>query len=85
MSGRMLQSLVLQMKDATDRMIGVVDSSGQIVACSDLTQIGEIREDAVNALYESGEAYAISQGFTYKPLSNWSVRFDYAVFIQGED
>lgn len=85
MSGRMLQSLILQMKEATDRVIGVVDTSGLIVACSDLTRIGEIREDAVSALYDSGEAYATSQGYTYKPLSNWSVRFDYAVFIQGED
>ena len=85
MSGRMLQSLVLQMKEATDRVIGVVDAAGTVVACSDLTQIGAAREDAINALYSSGDAYAASRGFTYKPLSNWSVRFDYAVFIEGED
>lgn len=85
MSGRMLQSLVLQMKEATDRVIGVVDAAGAVVACSDLTQIGAVREEAINALYSSGDVYAISNGYTYKPLSNWSVRFDYAVFIEGED
>ena len=85
MSGRMLQSLVLQMKEATDRIIGVIDAAGTVVACSDLTQIGAVREEAINALYSSSEAYAINDGYTYKPLTNWSVRFDYAVFIEGED
>ena len=85
MSGRMLQSLILQMKDATDRVIGVLDAGGAIVACSDLTQIGEKRENAITSLYESTEAVCVFQGYTYKPLSNWSVRFDYAVFVEGED
>lgn len=85
MSGRMLQSLVLQMKDATDRVIGVVDAVGSIVACSDLTQIGEKRESAITTLYESTDNMCPFQGYTYKPLSNWSVRFDYAVFVEGED
>ncbi len=85
MSGRMLQGLVLQMKEATDRVIGVVDSLGAIVACSDLTLIGEKREDAVNKLYESSDGICLFDGYTYKPLSNLSVRFDYAVFIEGED
>lgn len=85
MSGRMLQSLILQMKDATDRVIGVIDSVGAIVACSDLTQIGEKRENAITSLYESTENVCVFQGYTYKPLSNWSVRFDYAVFVEGED
>ena len=85
MSGRMLQSMVLQMKDSTNRVIGVVDTSGAIVACSDLSQIGEKREDAVSSLYESSEACTVFHGYTYKPLSSWSVRFDYAVFVEGED
>jgi len=85
MSGRMLQGLVLQMKEATDRVIGVLDSLGAIVACSDLTLIGEKRETAANALYESNDAICVFEGFTYKPLSNLSVRFDYAVFVEGED
>lgn len=85
MSGRMLQSLILQMKDATERIIGVLDASGLIVACSDLTQIGERREEAISALYESNEPCTKANGYTYKPLSSWSMRFDYAAFVEGED
>lgn len=85
MSGRMLQGLVLQMKDATDRIIGVVDASGAVVACSDLTQMGEKRESAVSYLYESNDAMCTFEGYTYKPLSNMSMRFDYAVFVEGTD
>ncbi|MEG2570289.1 MAG: PucR family transcriptional regulator, partial [Clostridia bacterium] len=68
MSGRMLQSLILQMKDATERIIGVADSAGAIVACSDLTLIGEKREDAISNLYDSNDASAVYEGYTYKPL-----------------
>ncbi len=85
MSGRMLQGLVLQMKDATERIIGVIDAAGAVVACSDLTQMGEKRESAVSYLYESNDAMCTFEGYTYKPLSNMSMRFDYAVFIEGTD
>ena len=35
MSGRIFQNVVLQLKDNTDRTIGVIDSEGVIIACSD--------------------------------------------------
>ena len=85
MSGRMLQGLVLQMKDVSERVIGVIDSTGTVVACSDLSEIGAKRDVALASLYDSTDVCATADGYTYKPLSNWSVRFDYAVFISGED
>jgi len=41
MSNRLFQGLVYQMRDTVDRMIGVIDESATIIACSDLTKIGE--------------------------------------------
>ena len=41
MSNRLFQGLVYQMRDTIDRMIGVIDESATIIACSDLTKIGE--------------------------------------------
>lgn len=41
MSSRIFQSVVLQMKDSTDRAVGVIDSEGTVVACNELTCIGE--------------------------------------------
>ena len=36
MSSRIFQAIIIQMKDATDRCIGVVDDQGFVVACSEL-------------------------------------------------
>ena len=37
MSSRVFQSIVLQMKECTDRVMGVIDDQGTVVACSELT------------------------------------------------
>ena len=41
MSGRIFQNVVLQFKETTDRTIGVIDSEGTVIACSELTGIGK--------------------------------------------
>ena len=38
MSNRLFQGVVHQMKDAVDRVIGVVDENGVVVACSELVK-----------------------------------------------
>ena len=43
MPNRVFQSVIQQMKGAIDRHIGVIDEGGVIVACSDLSKMGEIR------------------------------------------
>ena len=44
MSGRIFQNVVLQLKDNTDRTIGVIDETSVIIACSELGRIGEVNE-----------------------------------------
>ena len=41
MSNRIFQSVVLQMKEGTDRVIGVIDAEGAVVACDELSLVGE--------------------------------------------
>lgn len=41
MSSRIFQSIVLQMKDCTDRAVGVIDEQGAVIACNELSCIGE--------------------------------------------
>ena len=36
MSNRLFQGVIYQMKDAIDRVIGVVDENGVVVSCSEL-------------------------------------------------
>lgn len=85
MSSRVFQSVITQMKDATDRSIGVIDSDGSIVACSDLSLIGEKWDEPVIRINNSVESVVHYEKRTYKALSSWSSRFDYAVFVEGED
>ena len=41
MSSRMFQNVILQMKEATDRRIGVIDADGSVVSCTDPSANGE--------------------------------------------
>lgn len=41
MSNRLFQGIIHQMKDAVDRIIGVIDENGVIISCSELVRIGE--------------------------------------------
>lgn len=42
MSSRVFQSIVLQMKECTDRVIGVIDDQGTVVSCNQLTWIDRV-------------------------------------------
>ena len=53
MSSRVFQSVVLQMKDNTDRAIGVIDSGGNGGSLNELTCIGEKWTGAVEAINEA--------------------------------
>ena len=85
MSSRIFQSVVLQMKDSSDRAIGVIDSEGTVVACNELTSIGERWPGAVEAVNGGENSLVTFEGKTFKPLTGWSSQFDYAVFVRGED
>ena len=47
MSNRIFQSVIAQLKEATDRTIGVMDGEGFVVSSSDPTLVGEKWPDAV--------------------------------------
>ena len=84
MSSRIFQSVIIQMKDATTRLIGVADPDGMVVASSDLSLIGS-NIGSLQYLYdESGERISRIAGRTYKALGV-GASDDYSVFIEGED
>ncbi|MDL2273269.1 helix-turn-helix domain-containing protein [Oscillospiraceae bacterium OttesenSCG-928-G22] len=85
MSSRVFQGIILQMKEATERTIGVIDSAGTIVACSELGLIGKKREGAASELNRPGDNMIRFEGHTYKVLSTFGSRFDFASFVEGED
>jgi carbohydrate diacid regulator len=71
------------MKGAVDRVIGVVDEGGVVIACSELVRIGEVKQGLHDALTYMNDV-AVLDGYTYRPLSATS-KDEYVVFMEGED
>lgn len=83
MSNRLFQGIIHQMKEAVDRVIGVIDENGVIISCSELVKIGETRQGVRDELVYSSDVVT-SGGYTYRPIGS-GARPDYIVFIEGED
>ena len=83
MSNRLFQGIIHQMRDAVDRVIGVIDDNGVIISCSELVKIGEMRQGVREELAYTSDAIT-SGGYTYKPIGSGS-KWEYIVFIEGED
>ena len=83
MSNRLFQGVIHQMKDAIDRVIGVIDENGSIIACSELVHVGEIKQGIRDELAYSGETF-VRDGYTYRAI-NVGVKAEYTVFVEGED
>ena len=47
MSNSVFQSVIVQLKDAADRIFGVIDADGYVVSCTDTVLLGERWPDAV--------------------------------------
>ena len=85
MSSRIFQSVIIQIKEATDRCIGIIDDQGFVITCSELPMIGSRLDDFSSMSYDFSEPVLVSGVRTYKVLSNNSSKFDYAVFVEGCD
>ena len=58
MSSRIFQSVIVQMKEATDRVIGVIDADSNVISCSDTSLIGEKWPEAVIRLNSAPDSIA---------------------------
>ena len=85
MSGRIFQNVVLQLKENTDRTVGVIDAEGIVIACSELSMIGSHLDDMLPSIGEDREQTFTSNVRTFKLLDVVGSRFDYAVFVSGHD
>ena len=83
MSNRLFQTVIHQMKDIVGRTIGAIDENGIIVACSELTKIGESRQRIKEELSFSRDTMIID-GFTYKLITS-TAKNECIVFVEGED
>ena len=83
MSNRLFQGIIHQMKDAVDRVIGVIDENGVIISCSELGKIGESKINVKDELAYTADTVT-KDGYTYRPIGS-SAKAEYIVFVEGED
>lgn len=84
MPNRIFQSVVLQMKEGTDRAVGVIDAEGAVIACSDLSLMGERWPGSVETV-NAAESLVTWEGKTFKALARWGAQLEYASFVAGDD
>ena len=80
MSSRLFQSFIHQMKDVIDKPFGVIDSTGTIIACSELGRIGE----SLGIQPVISSETIIEGGYTLKSISAEQGE-NYTVFVEGVD
>lgn len=85
MSARIFQSVIVQMKSATDRMIGVIDVEGNVVACSDPVYVGTRLEGVSDSLRPRDMSPVLFDGRTYCMLSESTSAYEYMVYTEGTD
>ena len=83
MSNRVFQTVIYQIKDVVNRVVGVIDENSIVVACSDASKIGESKQRIREELAYSSDS-VISEGFTYRFVSE-GTKNDSIAFVEGED
>lgn len=83
MAVKMYQELIQKTQDLTDRVIGIVDETHTITACSDLSMIGQSIEENISEYFTMSDV-AVINGFTYRVIGG-RVRYDSYVFVKGND
>ena len=85
MSNSVFQSVILQLRDVSDRVFGVMDSEGTVVSCTDVTLLGERWTDAALKVANSSESIVTFGQKCFKAIVSGSNFFEYAVFCTGSD
>ena len=85
MSGRMFLNVIAQFKETTDAQIGVIDSDGNVIACTDAQMVGAQWPHLTPLINEAGEDCIMLEGKYFRALSIWGGQFDFAAFVLGED
>ena len=83
MSNRLFQNVIHQTRDVIGRTVGVIDENGIIVACSDISKIGESRQRIREELTYSGEVVVYDR-YTYRFFAPQNKLYS-IVFVEGDD
>jgi len=84
-SNSVFQSVIVQLKEVSDRVFGVMDSEGCVVSCTDISYVGERWADAALRVSGASEGVVTFNQKTFKAIYGSANYFEYAVFCSGDD
>ncbi len=85
MSNSVFQGVIVQLKEMSERVFGVIDSDGNVVSCTDMSYIGERWADAALKVSGAADGVVTFSQKTFKAIYGSSNYFEYAVFCAGDD
>ena len=85
MSNSVFQSVIVQLKEISDRTFGVIDTEGCVVSCTDVSLLGERWTDAALRVGSAGESVVTFGQKSFKAIVGNSNYYEYAVFCSGDD
>ena len=85
MSNSVFQSVIVQLKEITDRVFGVMDTEGTVVSCTDVTMLGEHWSEAAMKVAGASDNVVTYGQKTFKAILSSASYFEYAVFCTGDD
>ena len=85
MSNGVFQSVIVQLKEISDRTFGVIDSEGCVISCTDIANIGERWPEAALKASTASDGMATFGQKTFRAIYGSSNYFEYAVFCTGDD
>ena len=83
MSNRLFQGVIQQVKESLNSIVGVIDDTGIIVACSELSMVGESFDSGAMEAFKNEGAIVVGN-YTVKSFSTPKMT-SYAVFVEGTD
>ena len=85
MSNSVFQSVIVQLKEISDRIFGVMDTEGCVVSCTDMSLLGERWPDAALKVGGASDSMVTYGQKCFKAIVGNSNYYEYAVFCTGDD
>ncbi len=85
MSNSVFQSVIVQLREISDRTFGVMDAEGCVVSCTDMSMLGERWADAALKVGNTSDSVVTFAQKSFKAIVGNSNYFEYAVFCTGDD
>ena len=85
MANSVFQNVIVQLKEVSDRIFGVIDTDGCVISCTDAALLGERWTDAALRVANTSESVVTFGQKCFKAVTSSTNVFEYAVFCTGSD